>query len=248
VMEKMEEKGVPIHLRDWATAGSIDLDNQMAGIEEDAELRAHVAEWKKRVEQPGAEEEEEAKLEFINSLRQLSHSNLTRVVGSTINELGPLGNYVFWANDGTLGPLKAQELAGFLKTIEPGSNSVNLLTDSDLQGILLQKFQNKVKGDVAHYLMFRTGLTPVKPTLCTEAVVCISNAVKRSLDQYANNGSVYQLGKLAEQELRAVALVSEAADRERGKMNGSLGRMKKKMKTPADGIESSSSKLYSGVS
>lgn len=256
IYEKLEEKGVPIHLRDWAAAGNIDLDYQMSALEDDADLRQQVNKWKKAYEVPEeGSAADEARLEFINSLRNLAHSNLKSVVGSKIQQLGPLTNYIFWGSNGSIGPLHANEMVSFLEKISPDDNSYKVLTDSlALKHKLYGHFQNTVKAEIAYFLIYRSGLTRTKPTLCSESIEIIATQIKESLDQYAGHGKVYQLNKIAEKELSIVGALSEdrvvvkkgAIDRKTKSIGKKLEEKSGKLPL-VDRISSNSSNLFSGA-
>ena len=211
VYEKLEEKGVPIHLRDWAGAAGVDLDDQMSGLERDADVRQQVAKWKSTYESTETEQaEDSAKLEFVKSLRNLAHSNLKTVLGSTVQNLGPLASFIFWDRKAMFGPVTANEVVSFLDGIKPDDNSCKALFDDvSLKHRLFTNFQNPVKMEIGHYLIYRSGLTPLKPSLSRETISIISTVIKDSLDQYGTHGSVYQLAKIAEKELNLVAALSE---------------------------------------
>lgn len=210
VYDKLEEKGVPIQLRDWAAAGGVDLDCQVSGLERDADLRRQVAKWKDSSAQNDSDmQEESAKLEFINSLRGLAHSSLKTVIGN-VQHLGPLSSFIFWDQKATFGPLSASDLSSFLETIKPEDNSCRYLADSTaLKWKLHSHFQSSVKSEIAHYLIYRSGLTPLKPALCKESICEMSNTIKSSLDKFSSHGNVYQLCKIAEKELGMIGQLSE---------------------------------------
>jgi hypothetical protein len=254
VYEKLEEKGVPIHLRDWAGAGGVDLDDQMSGLETDADVRQQVAKWKSTYESTETEQaEDSAKLEFVKSLRNLAHSNLKTVLGSAVQNLGPLASFIFWDRKGMFGPVTANEVVSFLDGIKPDDNSCKALFDDvSLKHRLFTNFQNPVKMEIGHYLIYRSGLTPLKPSLSRETISIISTVIKDSLDQYGTHGSVYQLAKIAEKELNLVAALSEERLIPLKKNMGSKvknveGELRQKRKgMQIDGISNKSLNLYSG--
>jgi len=210
IYEKLEEKGVPIKLRDWSAAGGVDLDSQVSGLESDADLRKQVAKWKSSFESTESEsQEEEAKLEFIRSLKNLAQSNLRTALGSNIVNLGPLASFVFWDANAHVGPVSAKDLSEFLTSINPDDASYRIVGDAMiLKHRLFTFFKNTVKAEIAHYLIYRSGLTPIKPALSTDALVEVSSCIKSSLDQYANHGQIYKLAKLAEGELSILGQLS----------------------------------------
>jgi hypothetical protein len=222
VYEKLEEKGIPIKLRDWSAAGGVDLDSQVSGLENDADLRKQVAKWKSSFESSESEtQEEEAKLEFIRSLKNLAQSNLKTALGSSVVNLGPLASFVFWDANAHVGPVSAKELSDFLSGINPDDSSYRIVGDAlVLKNRLFTFFKNTVKAEVAHYLMYRSGLTPIKPALSINAMSEISSCIKSSLDQYSGHGQVYKLAKLAESELSILGQLSAARlDVSRKKIN-----------------------------
>jgi hypothetical protein len=56
VLDTLEQKGVPIALRQWAAAGGVSLTEAMSSLDEDITTRKKVAEWVKRKPQTPAEQ------------------------------------------------------------------------------------------------------------------------------------------------------------------------------------------------
>jgi len=250
VYERVADKGVPIHLRQWAAASNVDLDAQMLDLEADADLRKRVGKWKSSFENEGGGEMQEAKLEFINSLRALSQTNLQRVVTSSVKDLGNISKYIFWNREAKLGRLSANEMATVMKEIMGSSdNSYKVLGDSFALTVKLRhSLQDNVKADIAHFLMWRTGLTPVRPALNGDTIVELSKAIEAALDQYANNGSVYQLAKVAEQELAAISTCRPRKETS-AKIDSEYKATDKRIegRVPKDPIPDTSNKIFSGV-
>lgn len=228
ILEKMDEKGVPVTLRDWASAGDINIDSQTASLATDTELRQRVAKWKASFSEEGSERE--ARLEFLNSLKTLSHAKLNQVLGSTENHLGPLNQYIFWDREGQLGGLKAKELTAFLSTIDPSTNSVQILKDKVALTIALERhFKDTVLAQIAHYLIYRTDFTPIIPTLEEEAQNRLEEAIQASIDQYKDNGSLYQLFKVVERELKTINSLGHGKREEAlAKLEKTVGKMPKR--------------------
>ena len=253
VLERLKDQGLPVLLRDWANAGNMDLDTQMSGLDEDERLRQTVARWKKSSEDQAGAAEDEAKLEFVNHMRRLAHSQLNQIVGSAdgMKDLGPLGTYLFWGQEGRLGPLHAKDLAAFLKTIQPDNSSAIIGNAAVLSNHLLQHFRHELKAEIAHYLMYRTKLTPFSPALSGDAIGVIAEHVKASLDTYAGRVQVYQLAKLAEAELKVVAGCSATVKRQaQHRTNRTAKNTEAAVKKNIgfmDTIPSSNVNLYSGV-
>ena len=244
VYEKMEEKGFPITFRNWASAANMDLDDQMSDLEADGEMRKKVKYWKAKFNSD--EQEDVAKLEMLTKLKSLSQTNLRQVVGSLVEELGPLNSYLFWDERAEFCGVQAKILATFLKEIDPSSNSVRILLDPlSLAQKLVHHFKDGVKAEIAHYLLYRTELTPLTPALSPNAVGLVQGAVQTALDKYALHGNVYQLAKVADKELRIVSSLTKAAKDAAVDKIDKLAKKVSRSKN-VDTIASSSPNLYAG--
>lgn len=245
--DKIEERGIPVPLKFWAAAANIDVDSMMSEMDEDVHLRKRIAKWKQASEPSNVLDE--AKLEFVKNLQNLSKANLNRVHGS-LDHLGVASTYIFWRDDGTIGPLRASDLNTYLSKIDSSSNAVYAtITYEGVRYALLREMQDPVKADIAHYILYRTGFTRAKPILSGEAIEALSEAVKSSLDRYAGQAGVYQLGQVATAELDLVIKLSrghaETADQRfaetRAKLDNHFGKWAKH-----DTIADSAVELYSG--
>jgi hypothetical protein len=249
IYEKMEDKGVPISIRNWASAGSVDLDAQLSDIENDTLLRRRINEWKAKAE---VNPEAEAKLEFLNNLRGVATSQLREVVGST-EHLGPIAGYPFWGEKGTIGSLKGIDLNGFLSKINAADNSSLALGDYyALTNRLMAHFKEPKSAQAAHYLMYRTGLTGVKPSLDSNTIAMLAESVKKSLDKYASHASVYELGMAAKSELDTIASLSTThKEKALDSVYNTAGRMNKPIASKVKGLNidptsSTSKNLFAG--
>jgi hypothetical protein len=253
IYQSLQEQGVPITLRNLTSAANINLDSQIADLDADAALRKKVARWKMEWEDEAGNVEQEAKLEFVRSLQNVTKSNLQRVLGSQESgSLGPLSKYLFWGPDGKIGNLRAQDLAAFLDKIQPDSNQVFILTDQMILGSHLnQHLHDPTSAEIAQYLLWRTHLCPQAPVLSEQAQGILAEYVKKSLDQYASHGDVYQLGIAARNELKAIAGVSsakkkKASDKFEKTMDRTAKLASQKSRTPIDRLPNNSSILFSG--
>lgn len=249
IYANLQEQGVPITLRNLTSAANINLDSQIADLDADAALRKKVARWKSEWENESTNVEQEAKLEFVKSLQNLTKSNLQRVLGSQESRsLGPLSKYLFWGPDGKIGNLRAQDLAAFLDKISPDSNQVFVLTDQSVLGSKLnQELHDPISAEIAQYLLWRTHLCPQAPALSGQSQGILAECVKKSLDQYASHGDVYQLGIAAQSELKAIMGVSMTKKRKAiDRVDKIAEKVSKRSRTPIDRLPSSSSILFSG--
>lgn len=211
VYEILEEKGVPITLENWASAGGMNLEEQISDMDMDAEIRQRVNEYKSTFDLDIDVEEAKAKAHFIKELQDLSKENTRRALGSSENHLGPLNSYLFWDKDGHFGPLSAKEVSSYVKTIDPDSNSVLKLADPyALSHDLMKFFQSRVKADLAHYLLYRTGLVKIKPALNaqvrSQAFKAIEDATNFLAQQY---GNAMRVATQAQKETKLVNAMTE---------------------------------------
>lgn len=248
--QRLKEEGLPVLLKDLASAGGVDMDSTMADLDADAAMRKRVAKWKADSEGVlGAEDV--ARLEFINSLQKLTHANIKQVLGSKIKDLGPLSYYPFWNEKGQFAGLEVKKLAEVLEKIDPSSNmALGIYSEQGMNQILSDLPTNEDRM-IAHYLMFKTGLTKIKPVLSGLVIARMSEWIKTLLDKHAANGRVYQLASLATDELRTIASLSEsnkkkAADKIESTVKKTAEHVTKKTKMK-DPIKSTSQSLYTGI-
>lgn len=205
ILDQAEAKGIPVSLKVWANAANLDLGALISDMENDGDLRKQIAVWRSKFEDVSGQEEREAKLEFVNSLRKISHSQVQQAVGSTGKALGPISEYIFWGPNVKIGNLTAKKLSDFLATFQTEGELRRLAEPIDFKTKLMAFFQHKIDADVAHYLMHRYAITPVLPSLCSDAQEAIAANVNMVLSQYAAHVNRYQLGKVATAELSAVS-------------------------------------------
>jgi hypothetical protein len=254
IYERMDGIGLPITLQNWASAANIDLDSLMTDLEADAELRKKIAHWRTSYEEAASIAENEAKLEFVKSLKSLAQSHVYATVQEEDDRraLGPLAQYTFWPKSAVLGGMKAIDLAKFIRDNKDGSKVKVLFDPFLLVNRLRAFFQNDVKASVAHYLLYRTGVTPVCPKLADDVVEILSTAIRNVLDEHAVNGKVYELSRVAEKELKMVANCHERfRERKVADISAAASRISAKTLTGKavrrDPLPSSSPQLYSGI-
>lgn len=176
ILEKMEEKGVPITLKNWASAGGVSLADQIGELEVDAELRRRISEYKQSYNTDPAVE---AQRRFVDSVRSLSTAGVKKQLRGLKNNLGSLNSYPFWDKQGVFASVSAKDMNKIVGSFDPNSNEVRRLLDvSSLRRLLLQQLNNEDKAAVAHYLLFRTGLTPLAPALDEKQIHMITSAIE----------------------------------------------------------------------
>lgn len=245
VLERLEEKGVPITIKNWASAGGVNLQDQMSEMEIDAEIRKRISEWKKESAIEEFNPAAEAQKRFIEDLRTTSTAGLKKQLVGLKNELGALNKYPFWKKDGTFASLSAKELNQVIKKIDPNSDNVLVLTDSNsIKKWLLAQYKDPDKACVAHYLMFRTGLTTVAPALSRKQIDMISKSVDEVATGYAKKGaSALQLAEVINSELKSIKSCDVS---NKNKSHDRLEKTLAKMHSSKDNINASKSSLYSG--
>lgn len=208
VYDLLEEKGVPITLENWAAAGGVKLEDQISDMDMDAELRQRVNEYRSTFDLDVDVEEAKAKAHFVKELQGLSKENTRRSLGSVnANNLGPLNSYLFWDGGGNFGPVSVQDMSTYLGTIDPSSNNVRILADPNgLSHNLINHFEDRNKAATAHFLMYRTGLTRVKPALNGGIRTVLMGAIEKGADKMAKStkSNVMRIATLAQKETKLV--------------------------------------------
>ena len=244
IYDKMEEKGIPITMRNWTSAANIDLDGQLADLEDDLAIRQKIIKWKKYYENPEAALMQDYQNEILNEMQNEVQSKLKEVVGSLLPDLGPLKDYPFWTTEFTFGKVSPKEIAEIIHDINPESNKVFALYDyGALIGILNNKLRNIEKCHAAHYLLYRNGLTTVKPRLPAHVIAAMVGDVEKSLDRYANCGKIYKLGQVAQKEMDLIVGLSE---NNQEKTAEKIGKIADKVYKSKDQIPKDSNKLFAG--
>lgn len=209
VYDLLEEKGVPITLENWAAAGGVKLEDQLADMDIDSEYRQRVAEYKSTFDLDIDVEEAKAKAGFVRELQELSKENTRRALGAISQDLGPLNSYIFWDESGNFGPLNIKDMADYTKTIDASSNRVRVLADpNSLSYDLMKHFKDPRKAIAAHYLMYRTQLTRVKPELNGQIRTMLVDAIEKGVDRMAKHGRASYVVKLAQKESKYVHSMS----------------------------------------
>lgn len=177
LMERLEEKGVPITIKNWASAGGINLSDQITELQLDAELRRKINEYRQSYNTDPAVE---AQKQFVNSLRSLSTAGVKKQLRGLKNNLGSLNEFPFWDTDGVFAGVTAKDMNKVVGHFDPNSNEIKRLLDPhSLRRLILEKLNHEDKAAIAHYLMFRTGFTPMAPALTSEQLHQITSAVEK---------------------------------------------------------------------
>lgn len=243
MLEKMDSKEVPITLRSWAAAANFNIDGELAELENDAILRKKITQWKAQWNPEASDQQ--SQLDLANSIRNLAQSNLQKVVGSAMEDLGQLRSFLFWDREGKFAGVSAIAIAEFLKGIDPNANNVRILVDPTALRVALAKhFKSDVQIDIGHYLVFRSGLTSIRPVMSKRSQAAACDALKNSADNFAGQSGLYEVLKLIESEVQLVlGLDSEHKEAGFRRLNKTLDKIPLPVKDP---ISASSPTLYSG--
>ncbi len=246
ILEKMEEKGVPITIKNWASAGGINLQDQMSEMEIDADIRRRIAEWKKDSHTEDFNPAAEAQRKFIDGLRATATAGIKKQLRGLKNEMGALNKYPFWAKDGTFAGITAKEVNKVVASIDPSSNKPRILLDAlALKNWLVSEYKDPNKAAVAHYLLFRTGLTPLPPALEKNQIEEISKAIDITATQYLTQGaSVLQMTEIVNTELKTIRSCDVTLKRQ---SHDRLMDTLSKIHVPADSLRANSSTFFSGL-
>lgn len=240
ILERLETKGIPVSLRQWASAANIDLDSMLSDLDKDADMRKNVAAYKASYENAVAAEEQEAKLAFVNSLKKLSESTVKASLQENSVDssfLEGISSYVFWGPRAKIGNLTASDLALAMKKLKATDQSLKRLFDSHaLERFFAGEFRDETSAKIASYLLFRQGIAPSLPVLTVAVQDALAENINECLLRNSNEPFAYQLGKIACSEIKQIRALSSC----QGKVEKSA--------PVSDPIPSSSSKLYGGLS
>lgn len=239
IYERMEEKGIPITLRQWSAAGDIDLDAMVSGMDEDLELRKKIAKWRK--EYDDANLEEEAKLDFVNSLRNLTTSKLKRAVG---NFNPQIANFPYWDKKGRLGTLECKQFEEFITKMDPDSNKVHIFKNEKLlDKELFSHFSNALSVELAKYVLYKIGMIP-KPNIGGNAKAIIIENTREVLNDSKNSVKAHRIASAVTSDLNEIITMGSSVK------NNPLENMSKNLNGRyglRDGISTESPNLFSGM-
>lgn len=150
MLSSLEEKGVPISLKQWAAAGGLDLSKQIEDIDEDLKFQKEITEKLGNSKKNGEESEEDDGWGTESSAHQIT--GITQVFDTLVR---PNGKSTFFG----VGPNKLRKA---LK--ELFGNSVEILNDEEEVKSTLSSFYegNENKVEAACYLLNRALVTDVK--------------------------------------------------------------------------------------
>lgn len=244
ILEKMEEKGVPITIKNWAAAGGINLNDQLSEMEIDTQIRNKIAEWKRNTAADSFDPATEAQRKFINDLKSTATATVKKQLRGVKNELGSAASYPFWSKDGTFANLTAKELNSYVKGIDPSSNGARVLLDAlAMRNSLVAHYKDPNKAATAHYLLFRTGLTPLAPALEKNQIAQITGAIDKVAVEYVTSGvPAIQMAEIINTEIKTIR---SCDSRYKAEAMKSLQATVSKLYTTHDRV--SGSTLYSGM-
>jgi hypothetical protein len=241
ILDRLEQKGVPVSLKQWTAAANIDLDAMLSDLDKDADVRKKVAAYKASYENAIAAEEQEAKLAFVHSLKKLSENTVKASlqesnVDSSILE--GISSYVFWGPKAKIGNLTAADLAKAVSKLKETDQSLKRLFNSrDLESFFAKELKDDTSAKIATYLLFRQGISPDVPVLSVAAQDALAENINQCLLVNYGTPFAHQLGKIACSEINQIrALAANYSSNNSEPQNVS------------DPIPNSSSNLYSGIS
>ncbi len=244
ILEKMEEKGVPITIKNWAAAGGINLNDQLSEMDIDTQIRNKIAEWKRNSAVQDFDPATEAQRKFIQDLKTTATAGIKKQLRGVKNEMGSAASYPFWSKDGTFANITAKELNTVVKGIDPSSDNARVLLDAlAMRNYLVTILKDPSKAATAHYLLFRTGLTPIAPALEKNHIGKISEAIDKAAVEYVTGGaSAIQMAEIVNTEIKTIRSCDSIHKAEAMK---SLQSTVSKLYATQDRVSGSS--LYSGM-
>lgn len=246
MLEKAEEKGVPVTIKNWASACGLDLQDQIGDMDLDAELRRRINDYKSSYTEAEFNPAIEAQKKFIEDLKKTTTSGIKSQLKGLKNELGSMNSYPFWSKQGSFGGVTAKEMNKIITSIDPNSNQVRVLADvGATKKFLIEKLKTPEKAAVAHYLLFRVGLSSLPPVLNEEQITKITGAIDEAAAVFITSGQ--SATKIVEIVNPEVAIIKSCSTAKKDEAMSGLKDTLKKIYNSNDTISSKSSKLWSGV-
>lgn len=242
MLEKAEEKGVPVTIKNWATACGLNLQDQMSETELDAELRKRIKEYKDAYEQEEFDPTIEAQKKFVEDLRSMTTSNVKK----QLKQAGSLSDFPFWNTQGQFCGVSIKDLTPIIKDLDPSSNNIKILFDYQaLKKYLIEKMITNEKACVAHYMLYRVGITRIPPVLTKEHESMLTNAI----DEFSSYLLTKSLPatKIIEIINPEISIIKSCNKSKKEESFDNLKGTLKKIYDTKDKISTSSSKLWSGI-
>lgn len=242
-LKKLDELGLPIMLSQVAAAADVNIDNIMQDLEKDSGIRRKIQEYKDSFDPSNLEKQ--SRDEFIDSLKNMTKSSL---VSASVepSELGKLSQFIFWESDATFGGLPASAIAKILKEIDANSRSAYVVASGvDLRGLIRKTVTEESKAQIAHFLFYTSGLTPVRPEIEEQA----AGAMLGSLGKFALNNSKKQGYFKVVETLQALSVSIQNCTKTKSDRDAQIDRISKlNISKVRDPIPATSRALYSGLS
>jgi hypothetical protein len=179
ILERMEEKGIPITVKAWAAAGGVDLEAVLQTLDEDLRLREEIQEW---VGKKGGDEEDE--MGGFASVR--ASSSLTSMP--------------FWEKGGKFMQLHKDEVSKFLSGLLQTEKLAEALADTGhMTQLVHHQFKSDRKRELMSYVLMRMGACHGLP-LSDDTVADIAKALSTSLKGRALVKELFTLGKLNQKQ------------------------------------------------
>lgn len=246
MLEKAEEKGVPVTIKNWASACGLDLQDQIGDMNLDSELRRRINEYKSSYKEEEFNPAVEAQKKFIDDLRKTTTSSIKNNLKGIKNELGAMNEYPFWSKKGSFCGVTAKEINKVIADIDPSSNAVRVLADTlSTKKFLIEKLKTPEKAVVAHYLLFRFGLSKLPPVLDNTQISKLSGAIDESAVTFINSG--IPATKVVEIVNSEIAIVKSCSVSKKEEAMAGIQSTLDKIYSTKDNMTSKSNKLWCGV-
>jgi len=176
ILEKMEEKGLPIPLRTWAAVGGVDLEKLLDMIEDDKRVREDIKDARRGLD----DQQDSLFAEVLSSKTKLM--NMIPVWGKTGSFLG----------------LKKEEANSMLKELSEEKHPARIITsEKRLDRWIHERTGNDNKTDAMRFVLKRVGLSsiPVEKRIVKAAIEKMDaesdlSASKRQLELNLLRGKV----------------------------------------------------------
>jgi hypothetical protein len=178
ILDRMEEKGIPVTTKAWAAAGGIDLDSVLQTLDEDLRLREEIQEWTSK---KGGDEEDE--MGGYASVRASSSNSMP-----------------FWEKGGKFMQLSKEEVSKFLNGLLQTEKLSEALADTGhMTQLVHHHFRSDRKRELMSYVLMRMGACHGLP-VSDDTVADIAKALASNLKGRALMKELFVLGKLNQKQ------------------------------------------------
>lgn len=226
ILDTMEQKGLPVSLRQWANAGGVSIQELNNGLDEDAKLRKKYAAWSAANQPQDSEGDADEGGQVEASVASFEDGPLFRK--GSVDELKH--RIPVWDHHEKFMGLKFSEFRGFVKWLRDNpkyiSNRVELI-----EAVKRKVGTEKAKVLAMKYVLARAGVYPLKRLSLRNARLLVGGVVKSNRSQRESMREIAIISALSTEKNTQTREAYKKAD---ASMSSSIKRRFGLTKLPSD--------------